>query len=188
MRSAACWLTFALVGAGPTGVELAGQIREVATETLRSGYRRIRPDDARVMLFDGGSTPLAWPWPSARLSLAPRFPAWSRCAGAQPLSAGMPWVIEYPGGGTAFDYCSAVQHERFVGELAHYGQVVADQDVGDLGLVADVGEQVQHLGLDRHVQAGDRLVEDQDGGLCRERAGDRDPLPLTTRQRAGQGP
>jgi NADH dehydrogenase len=53
------WLTFALVGAGPTGVELAGQIREVATKTLRSEYRQIKPEDARVMLFDGGSAPLA---------------------------------------------------------------------------------------------------------------------------------
>jgi NADH:quinone reductase (non-electrogenic) len=53
------WLTFALVGAGPTGVELAGQIREVATKTLRSEYRHIQPEDARVMLFDGGSAPLA---------------------------------------------------------------------------------------------------------------------------------
>src|SRR5579859_1438832 len=53
------WLTFALVGAGPTGVELAGQIREVATKTLRREYRRIRPEDAKVMLFDGGSAPLA---------------------------------------------------------------------------------------------------------------------------------
>src|SRR5438270_1235864 len=53
------WLTFALVGAGPTGVELAGQIREVATKTLRSEYRHIKPEDARVMLFDGGSAPLA---------------------------------------------------------------------------------------------------------------------------------
>jgi NADH dehydrogenase len=53
------WLTFALVGAGPTGVELAGQIREVATKTLRQEYRRIRPEDARVLLFDGGSAPLA---------------------------------------------------------------------------------------------------------------------------------
>jgi NADH:ubiquinone reductase (H+-translocating) len=53
------WLTFALVGAGPTGVELAGQIREVATKTLRREYRRIKPADARVMLFDGGSAPLA---------------------------------------------------------------------------------------------------------------------------------
>ena len=53
------WLTFALVGAGPTGVELAGQIREVATKTLRKEYRHIQPEDARVLLFDGGSAPLA---------------------------------------------------------------------------------------------------------------------------------
>jgi NADH dehydrogenase len=53
------WLTFALVGAGPTGVELAGQIREVATKTLRDEYRHIKPEDARVLLFDGGDVPLA---------------------------------------------------------------------------------------------------------------------------------
>ena len=38
------WLTFALVGAGPTGVELAGQLRELATHTLRSEYRSIEPE------------------------------------------------------------------------------------------------------------------------------------------------
>jgi NADH:quinone reductase (non-electrogenic) len=53
------WLTFALVGAGPTGVELAGQIRELATKTLREEYRHIKPEDARVLLFDGVSAPLA---------------------------------------------------------------------------------------------------------------------------------
>jgi NADH dehydrogenase len=53
------WLTFALVGAGPTGVELAGQIRELATKTLHREYRQIRPEEARVMLFDGGDAPLA---------------------------------------------------------------------------------------------------------------------------------
>jgi NADH dehydrogenase len=53
------WLTFALVGAGPTGVELAGQIREVATKTLRTEYRHINPEEARVLLFDGGAAPLA---------------------------------------------------------------------------------------------------------------------------------
>jgi NADH dehydrogenase len=52
-------LTFALVGAGPTGVELAGQIREVATKTLRDEFRHVRPEDARVLLFDGGAAPLA---------------------------------------------------------------------------------------------------------------------------------
>jgi NADH dehydrogenase len=53
------WLTFALVGAGPTGVELAGQIRELATKTLRGEYRHIKPEEARVLLFDGGDVPLA---------------------------------------------------------------------------------------------------------------------------------
>ncbi|MGH3208357.1 MAG: NAD(P)/FAD-dependent oxidoreductase [Trebonia sp.] len=53
------WLTFALVGAGPTGVELAGQIRELATKTLRAEYRLAKPEEARVLLFDGGSKPLA---------------------------------------------------------------------------------------------------------------------------------
>jgi NADH:ubiquinone reductase (H+-translocating) len=53
------WLTFALVGAGPTGVELAGQIRELATKTLRNEYRQCNPEDARVLLFDGGAAPLA---------------------------------------------------------------------------------------------------------------------------------
>jgi NADH dehydrogenase len=51
-------LTFAVVGAGPTGVELAGQIRELATRTLREEFRHIRPEHARVLLFDGGDAPL----------------------------------------------------------------------------------------------------------------------------------
>ncbi len=53
------WLTFALVGAGPTGVELAGQIRELATRNLHAEFRHLEPDDARVLLFDGGAAPLA---------------------------------------------------------------------------------------------------------------------------------
>lgn len=48
------WLTFAVTGGGPTGVELAGQIREVATKTLANEFHRIEPEDARVLLFDGG--------------------------------------------------------------------------------------------------------------------------------------
>ena len=53
------WLTFALVGAGPTGVELAGQIHEVATLTLRNEYRQFDPSETTVLLFDGGKEPLA---------------------------------------------------------------------------------------------------------------------------------
>ncbi|WP_163891232.1 NAD(P)/FAD-dependent oxidoreductase [Mycolicibacterium hippocampi] len=48
------WLTFAVAGGGPTGVELAGQIREMATRTLANEFHSIAPEDARVVLFDGG--------------------------------------------------------------------------------------------------------------------------------------
>ncbi len=46
-------LTFVVVGAGPTGVEMAGQIRELANRTLAHEFRRIDPSTARVMLVDG---------------------------------------------------------------------------------------------------------------------------------------
>src|SRR5262249_58025750 len=52
------WLTFAVTGAGPTGVELAGQIRELATRTIAREYRSIDPREARVLLFDGVDAPL----------------------------------------------------------------------------------------------------------------------------------
>jgi NADH dehydrogenase len=53
------WLTIALVGAGPTGVELAGQIRELAVRSLRSDFRAFEPKSVRVLLLDGGKEPLA---------------------------------------------------------------------------------------------------------------------------------
>ena len=45
-------LTFVVVGAGPTGVEMAGQIAELAHRTLRRDFRRIDPTTARVVLLD----------------------------------------------------------------------------------------------------------------------------------------
>ena len=50
------WLTFIVVGAGPTGVELAGQIAELAHRSLHRNYRRIDPATARVVLLDAGPT------------------------------------------------------------------------------------------------------------------------------------
>ncbi len=48
------WLTFAIVGAGPTGVELAGTLAEIAHRTLRGEFRNFDPADARVLLIEGG--------------------------------------------------------------------------------------------------------------------------------------
>lgn len=46
-------LTFVIVGAGPTGVELAGALAEIARRTLRDNFRRIRPESARILLLEG---------------------------------------------------------------------------------------------------------------------------------------
>jgi NADH dehydrogenase len=46
------WLTFVVVGAGPTGVEMAGQIGELARDTLRRDFRTIDPRSARILLVE----------------------------------------------------------------------------------------------------------------------------------------
>lgn len=48
------WLTFAVVGAGPTGVELAGALGEIGLHTLAHDFRSIDPTQVRVVLFEGG--------------------------------------------------------------------------------------------------------------------------------------
>jgi NADH dehydrogenase len=52
-------VTFVLVGAGPTGVELAGTIIELARETLRGDFRELHPEEARVILVEAGPRVLA---------------------------------------------------------------------------------------------------------------------------------
>ncbi len=47
------WLTFVVVGAGPTGVELAGALGELAHHTLRGNFHHINPADARILLLEG---------------------------------------------------------------------------------------------------------------------------------------
>src|SRR5450755_1896966 len=47
------WLTFVVVGAGPTGVELSGALCEVAQHALAKDFRRINPAQARVILLEG---------------------------------------------------------------------------------------------------------------------------------------
>jgi NADH dehydrogenase len=47
------WLTFVIVGAGATGVELAGALGEIARQTLKNDFRSIHPEEARIILMDG---------------------------------------------------------------------------------------------------------------------------------------
>jgi NADH dehydrogenase len=62
------WLTFVVVGGGPTGVEVAGQIAELAQDTLSRDHRCVDARDARVLLVEAGSRVL----PSFPASLSER--------------------------------------------------------------------------------------------------------------------
>ena len=53
------FLTFVVVGGGPTGVELAGALVEIAQRTMAQNFRRFDPTDARVVLIEGGDRLLA---------------------------------------------------------------------------------------------------------------------------------
>jgi NADH:ubiquinone reductase (H+-translocating) len=47
------WMTFVIVGAGPTGAELAGALGEIANDTLKHDFRRINPGEAQIILVEG---------------------------------------------------------------------------------------------------------------------------------------
>ncbi|HTM50607.1 MAG TPA: NAD(P)/FAD-dependent oxidoreductase [Bryobacteraceae bacterium] len=49
----AAWLTFTIIGGGPTGVELAGALGEIANDTLRHDFRVINPAESRIILLEG---------------------------------------------------------------------------------------------------------------------------------------
>ena len=53
------WMTFVLIGGGPTGVELAGALGEIANDTLRNDFRSINPQDTRIVLVEAMDRVLA---------------------------------------------------------------------------------------------------------------------------------
>ena len=65
------WLNFVIVGAGATGVELAGAIAEIARQTLKDDFRSIHPEDAQIVLLDGAPRVLG-PFPETLSEKAQR--------------------------------------------------------------------------------------------------------------------
>jgi NADH dehydrogenase len=92
-REARDWLTFIIVGAGATGLELAGALAEIAQETLKHDFRRIRPAEARIILLEGSPRVLKTSPPEPKSSFrnsvskctkAPWSPASMRMASTTP--------------------------------------------------------------------------------------------------------
>ena len=94
----------------------------------------------------------------------------------------MPRVVENRVHRPELDDPAEIHDEDAVTEVPHHVQIVADKDVGQVELAFERPQQVEHLGLDRFVERGDRLVEDHHAWSGGERPGDIDALLLPAGQ------
>src|SRR5438094_713688 len=87
------------------------------------------------------------------------------------------------------DDAAAVKHRNVACKEARRTEVVRDEEVGEAEALAEVGEEVQHLGLDGDVERAHRLVQDDELRLEREGPRERDALALPSRElvRVAQG-
>ena len=96
----------------------------------------------------------------------------------QGLGVRMDRVVEDLVGLRQLDHVAEVHDADAVGDVLDDGQVVRDEHVGQVLVLLEVEQQVDDLGLNRHVQRGNSLVADDELRVRGERAGDADALPL----------
>ena len=80
------------------------------------------------------------------------------------------------------DDLAAIHHGDAVGDAGDHAEIVRDQDQPDAGVALDLGEEVEDLRLDRHVERGGRLVGDDQLRLAQERHGDHHALAKPARE------
>ena len=73
-----------------------------------------------------------------------------------------------------------------VGDVAHDGEVMGDEEIGDAALFLHMAQKVQNLGADGHIQCRDGLVSDDEFRLHDESPGDADALALAARELVGE--
>ena len=96
----------------------------------------------------------------------------------QGMGVGVHRLREQPLRRGALHDLAQVHHRDVVAHMAHHRQVVGDEQVGEAQLLLELVEEVQHLGLDRHVEGGYRLIEHQEAGIEGQRPGHADALAL----------
>ena len=87
--------------------------------------------------------------------------------------------------GGQLHHVAQVHDADAVADILHHAQVVGDEEVGQVLLLLQVGQQVEDLGLDGHVQSGHGLVAHHKGGVEGQAAGDADTLPLAAGELVG---
>ena len=77
-----------------------------------------------------------------------------------------------------FDHFAEIHHQHAVGDVADDVEVVADEEIGQAEFALEIGQQIEHLRLDRFVERRDRFVEDHQSRRQRQRARNVDTLAL----------
>ena len=86
------------------------------------------------------------------------------------------------------DDAASVADVHAIDDLPDDSEVVGDEQIAEPEPLFQLAEQVEHLGLHRHVQCRDRFVTDDEPRLDRKRPGDGHPLALSARQGRWQAP
>ncbi|KWU68193.1 hypothetical protein AWW71_29380 [Bacillus cereus] len=93
----------------------------------------------------------------------------------------MPGGLEELLAAAHLDDLAQVHHRDPIGDVAHHTEVVGDEEIGQSHAVAQIRQQIEHLGLDADVERGDRFVADDEPRPERECPRDADTLSLSTR-------
>ncbi|MEC5400292.1 NAD(P)/FAD-dependent oxidoreductase [Uliginosibacterium sp. H1] len=152
------WLTFVVVGGGPTGVELAGTLAEIARHTLKQEFRHIDPSRARVLLVEAGPRVLA-AFPE---SLSDKARKQLEHLGAQVMTGGRVETIDEDG--------VLVNGQRIASRTVLWAAGVAASPLArSLGVELDragrvpVGTDLSVAGFPEIFVAGDLAAVTQDG-------------------------
>ena len=90
----------------------------------------------------------------------------------------MPWVLVKLLGGSDLHYLAQIHDRHAIAHILDDSQVMSDKAVREAEAPLEIPEQIDHLGLDRHVESRDRLIADDELGLHRQCPGGPDALPL----------
>ena len=106
----------------------------------------------------------------------------ARDAAQQTDRVRVPGIVEERPGGALLDELARIEDADAVAHLGDHAEVVGDEEDACAELLPEVRDELEHLGLDRRVEARRRLVEDEERRVLGERHRDDDPLLHAARE------
>ncbi len=84
-----------------------------------------------------------------------------------------------------FHDTAQIHHHHLVGDVFHHGKIVADEEIGEVVLLLQVGEEIEDLRLNGNIEGRDRFIEHENFGIEHERPGNGNALALAAGKHVG---